>query len=100
MESELTPEASRWIGEAVERLVRNWISNPTRFRDHAAMEIEIAWQRGAYDGQGHAHTENRALVEKLRELLREYGRHSEGCNAAFGSYPCKCGWSDFEKEGR
>lgn len=30
-------------------------------------------------------------------LLREYGRHSEGCSAACGpQYRCRCGWSEVE----
>jgi hypothetical protein len=36
-----------------------------------------------------------AEVEQLKELLNEYGRHQEGCNAAVGidgQYPCKCGY--------
>jgi len=31
-------------------------------------------------------------------LLREYGRHAEGCDAAMGAeYRCRCGWHEFEK---
>lgn len=45
-------------------------------------------------------------VARLRADLREYGRHAEGCSAAFNrevpdpneppglEYPCKCGWDE------
>jgi hypothetical protein len=32
-------------------------------------------------------------IEKLEELLTEYGRHSPGCPAQYDKkYKCKCGW--------
>lgn len=37
-------------------------------------------------------------IEKLEELLIEYGRHSAGCNRELGDkYRCRCGW-DREKK--
>jgi hypothetical protein len=50
--------------------------------------------------------------DRLRALLREYGRHQHGCSAEFNGqagmvqprppYPCRCGWDEAEKtlEGR
>lgn len=36
-------------------------------------------------------------VRRLRQLLTEYGRHTEGCSAAHGDqYRCRCGWRDVE----
>lgn len=38
-----------------------------------------------------------AEVRRLRQLLAEYGRHAEGCNAQFGDrYRCRCGWREVE----
>jgi hypothetical protein len=38
-------------------------------------------------------------VRRLHQLLFEYGRHSEGCNAQWGdTYRCRCGWRDVERE--
>lgn len=40
-----------------------------------------------------------AEVVRLSQLLTEYGRHNEGCSAAFGpTYRCRCGWRDVEPE--
>ena len=40
-----------------------------------------------------------AEVVRLRQLLIEYGRHNEGCNAQFGdTYRCRCGWREVEPE--
>lgn len=31
----------------------------------------------------------------LHEALRDFGRHAEGCSAAFGTtYRCRCGWRE------
>jgi hypothetical protein len=36
-----------------------------------------------------------AEVERLRQALEDYGRHSEGCSGQYGpSYRCRCGWRD------
>jgi hypothetical protein len=36
-----------------------------------------------------------AEVDVLRQLLRDYGRHNEGCSAAHGpQYRCRCGWRE------
>ena len=46
--------------------------------------------------------------DDLRALLREYGRHQEGCSAQFNEpigtapiirppYRCRCGWDEAEK---
>ncbi len=36
-------------------------------------------------------------IKELKELLTEYGRHSEGCPAQYNKkYDCNCGW-DREK---
>lgn len=38
-----------------------------------------------------------AEVELLRGMLdtaMEYARHSEGCSAAVGDYPCRCRWDE------
>ena len=40
-----------------------------------------------------------AEVVRLHELLMNYGRHNEGCSAAFGAtYRCRCGWREVEPE--
>jgi len=40
-----------------------------------------------------------AQTARLRSLLREYGRHQEGCDAHWGDrYRCRCGWRDVEAE--
>lgn len=50
----------------------------------------------------HAADDLRALLAALDEAradLLEYGRHSEGCSAAFAHdppYRCRCGWSAIE----
>ena len=48
--------------------------------------------------------------DDLRALLREYGRHAEGCSAEFNEpsgvpvkppghqYRCRCGWDEARKE--
>ena len=37
-------------------------------------------------------------ARRLRRLLVEYGRHSEGCNAQWGdTYRCRCGWREAER---
>jgi len=47
-------------------------------------------------------------TDRLRALLREYGRHAEGCSAALNdseltthaparAYRCRCGWDEAEK---
>jgi hypothetical protein len=47
-------------------------------------------------------------IDGLRALLREYGRHAEGCSAVFNDdplrqegpglpYRCRCGWAEAEK---
>jgi len=40
--------------------------------------------------------------DDLRALLREYGRHQEGCSAVYSvpggaQYRCRCGWDEAEK---
>jgi hypothetical protein len=38
-------------------------------------------------------------VRRLRQLLVEYGRHGEGCNAQWGdTYRCRCGWRETYRE--
>ncbi|MHC4464079.1 MAG: hypothetical protein ACYS30_22015 [Planctomycetota bacterium] len=38
-------------------------------------------------------------IEKLKEILIEYGRHLPGCVGSFSSnYPCSCGWERTRKE--
>jgi hypothetical protein len=38
-----------------------------------------------------------AEVRRLRQLIIEYARHTEGCSAAHGDqYRCRCGWRDVE----
>jgi len=41
-------------------------------------------------------------LDRLRALLREYGRHQEGCSAVYSvpggaQYRCRCGWDVAEK---
>lgn len=56
----------------------------------------LCW--GAYDrGCPRLPVDWRARALALRAALAEYGRHAEGCSAAFGpQYQCRCGWSDEE----
>lgn len=70
------------------------VSRVEALETHAQDEYRRGWQ----DGHEAAEDNNlaRAMsaehhVELLQALLREYGRHAEGCSAPFG-YPCKCGW--------
>lgn len=38
--------------------------------------------------------------DRLREALREYGRHANRCRFTYTSYrhgPCNCGWAELEK---
>ena len=38
-------------------------------------------------------------IARLRELLEEYGRHAEDCNAQFGDqYRSRCGWREVEAQ--
>ena len=46
-------------------------------------------------------------LDRLRALLREYGRHQPGCSAEFNALPemagktpyrCRCGWDEARKE--
>ena len=42
-------------------------------------------------------------TDRLRALLREYGRHQEGCSAGYSvpggaQYRCRCGWDEARKE--
>ena len=40
-----------------------------------------------------------AEAVRYRQLLIEYGRHNEGCNAQWGdTYRCRCGWREVERE--
>ena len=34
------------------------------------------------------------LVRGLLDTAHEYARHSEGCSAAVGDYPCRCRWGE------
>ena len=47
--------------------------------------------------------QSEAEVASLRALLREYGRHQEGCSAVYSvpggaQYRCRCGWDEARKE--
>ena len=33
-------------------------------------------------------------IKELEGLLREYGRHTRGCNGDFFQHKCECGWDD------
>jgi hypothetical protein len=38
-------------------------------------------------------------IARLRQIITEYARHNEGCNAQFGAkYRCRCGWRQYEAE--
>ena len=40
-----------------------------------------------------------AETARLRQLIREYARHTEGCSAAHGDqYRCRCGWREVAPE--
>ncbi len=40
----------------------------------------------------------RSEVERQKEDLLEFGRHTAGCSAALGEqYRCRCGWREYEK---
>jgi len=39
----------------------------------------------------------RAENTKLREALRDFGRHNDGCNGPYPPHKCKCGWEDAKK---
>lgn len=43
---------------------------------------------------------DRKQLKELRQDLRDYGRHAEGCSAAFGDYKCKCGWDKVKESNK
>jgi hypothetical protein len=68
----------------------------------AEVERLRAWgerfEQSFYDTSSKA-AEYREEIARLRQLLVEYGRHTEGCSAAHGDqYRCRCGWRDVERE--
>jgi len=40
----------------------------------------------------------RAENDRLKEHLRDYARHNEGCSGGFDGCRCKCGYEDSCKE--
>ena len=40
----------------------------------------------------HQHAE----IERLREALKKYGRHLDGCAVTLGGYQCTCGFNQQE----
>lgn len=66
-----------------------------RLHTHHADDATLAHLARQEEEIGRLRAEN----ARLRQLLIEYGRHNDGCSAAFGvKYRCRCGWRDVEPE--
>ena len=53
----------------------------------------------AYQDRARHDKEREEEIERLRQIIREYARHNEGCSAAHGDqYRCRCGWREIEGE--